>query len=242
MRRDWLQTALSAVLPPLCLTCEAQVETPFGLCGPCWRELRFVSGLTCRLCAVPLPGEAPEAEALCDDCLVIARPWQAGASALVYSGTGRSLVLALKHADRQDIARAAAPWLARAAGPLVTPDTVLVPVPLHPWRLLHRGSNQSVLLAAALARHLTLPHCPDALIRTRATLALDGQGREARFATLQGAIRPHPRRRALTGRDVILVDDVMTSGATLAAASEAAHAAGAKRISVLTLARVAKAP
>lgn len=125
-------------------------------------------------------------------------------------------------------------------GPPLQDDTILVPVPLHWTRLLTRRYNQSALLAHWAAHHLHRPVAPDALIRTRRTHKLDGHSRDARFAALQGVIAPHPRRTALNGRHVLLIDDVMTSGATLAAATEAALAAGATGVCVLHLARVAK--
>lgn len=201
----------------------------------------MIAGLACDLCGTPLPGDPADAPVHCDDCLTIARPWRAGRAALVYRDAGRSLVLALKHGDRLDIARAAAPWLLRAARDIITPDTVLVPVPLHWKRLAARRYNQSALLAGALARHAGCGWLPDGLVRSRATPSLDGLTRDTRFATLQDAIRPHPRRAVeLKGRPVIVVDDVMTSGATFAACGEAALRAGASDLCVLALARVAK--
>ena len=120
---------------------------------------------------------------------------------------------------------------------------VIVPVPVHRWRLLTRRYNQAALLAHALGRETGLTVLPDALIRTRPTGTQDGKGREARFDNLSGAIRAHPvRGNALSGRNVLLLDDVMTSGATFAACADAAHAAGASSICVLALARVAKDP
>jgi predicted amidophosphoribosyltransferase len=160
---------------------------------------------------------------------------------MCYRDAGRSLVLALKHGDRTDLARAAGDWMAKAAAGLVTADTVIVPVPLHWLRLLRRRYNQAALLALRMGRTLGCPVCPDALQRTRATRPLDGHGREERVAALSGAIRVHPGRRSrIAGRPVLLVDDVMTSGATFAAATEALLAAGATRVSVLALARVTK--
>ena len=216
------------------------METDFGLCGTCWRDTPFVTGLACDLCGVPLPGASDGAEH-CDDCLTIARPWVRGRAAVLYRGTARKLVLALKHGDRHDIVAPAAGWMARALLPILPEAPLLVPVPLHPWRLIGRRYNQSALLAGALARQLGCDGYPDALVRTRRTPSLDGRTRDERFATLSGALAPHPRQGAvLNGRNVVLVDDVMTSGATLAAGAEACHAAGAASVCVAVLARVAK--
>ncbi len=236
-----MQRVIGAIYPPQCLTCNALVATDFGLCSDCWRETPFISGAVCDKCGTPLPGESGGGPALCDDCLATARPWAAGRAVLLYRGNARRLVLALKHGDRIDLARPAGEWLARAAQPLIRPGMLAVPVPLHWWRLLRRRYNQAALLSAALARTAGLEHCPDALHRARPTGSQEGRGRDERFRNLDGAIRVPPRRRPrLQGRDILLVDDVMTSGATFDAATRACLAAGARSVSVLTLARVAK--
>jgi ComF family protein len=177
--------------------------------------------------------------AVCDDCLALARPWDRGRAALLYEGGGRRLVLRLKHGDRTDLARPAARWLAEAGRDLLVPGTLLVPVPVHWTRLLSRRYNQAAELARALSALSGLETLPDALVRTRRTPVQDGLGVDARFLNTIGAIRA---ARPMTGRSVVLIDDVMTSGATLSAATEACLAAGASRVSVLVLARVAKSP
>jgi ComF family protein len=131
--------------------------------------------------------------------------------------------------------------MARMAKPILTPDMVVVPIPLHFYRLLQRRYNQSALLAQALAREAGLVCCPDALIRPNHTPSLDGKSREERFTTLSGALALHRNRgQHIVGKPVLLVDDVMTSGATLAAAAEVCLAAGAREVCIIVLARVAK--
>ena len=236
-----MQALLQVVYPPQCLTCDARVTTDFGLCADCWRDTTFITGLTCTKCGTPLPGEDDAAEVLCDDCLTIARPWGQGRAALIYQGNGRKLVLALKHGDRIDLARPAAQWMARAALPLISPGMLVAPVPLHWLRLIKRRYNQAALLSSAVAKLAGLDHCPDLLQRRRNTGSQDGLTRDGRFANMSTALTAHPRRaRLIEGRHVLLVDDVMTSGATLASAAEACIAAGASGISVLVMARVAK--
>ncbi|KKL04762.1 hypothetical protein LCGC14_2612820 [marine sediment metagenome] len=154
---------------------------------------------------------------------------------------GRRLVLALKHGDRQEIARPAARWLVHAAQGILPEQALIAPVPLHWRRLLKRRYNQSALLAKALAGQTGHSWCPDLLQRTRHTPSLDGLSRAERFDVLQEAICVHPRRRhRIMRRPVILVDDVLTSGATLTACAEACIAAGSGPVFVLALARVAK--
>lgn len=235
------QSALRLVYPPRCLTCSAQVDDEFGLCGPCWRDTPFISGLVCDHCGVPLPGEDTGEPELCDECLRHERPWAHGRAALLYKDLGRKLVLSLKHGDRTDLARPAATWLARVATPLLRQDTLVAPVPLHWSRMLKRRFNQSAVLADAFAKHLHLEYCPDLLLRSRRTQSLDGLNYSARFAMTEGAIRPNPRQAHLIkDRSILLIDDVMTAGATFSASTQAAYAAGAKEVCVLALARAAK--
>ena len=236
-----MQRALRLVFPPQCVSCGDLVESEFSLCGPCWRETWFISGLVCDLCGAPLPGEEAEGVVHCDDCLQRPRPWARGRAALVYRDKARRLALALKHGDRTDLGRPAARWMFRAAQPILAPDLLVAPMPLHRWRLLKRRYNQAALLAEAVARRAGLEYCPDLLIRPRATPAQEGMSAEARFANMAGRIAAHPRRAArISGRRVLLVDDVMTSGASFTAAAEACHAAGAKEVFALALARAVK--
>ena len=235
-----LQTAVRSVFPPECLSCGVLVEQEFALCPDCWSETPFILGAACDQCDVPLPGHAEPGETLvCDDCHARPRAWDHGRAVFSYGGTARRLVLGLKHGDRTDIARAAGPWLARAAGALCVADSLIVPVPLFHLRLWRRRYNQSALLARALAQAAGAELLVDGLIRIRATPSLDGKTRDERSALLAGAIQVNPRRD-VAGRAVLLVDDVMTSGATLTAATEALHAANAKTVSVVVLARAGK--
>ncbi len=236
-----LQSVIRAIYPAQCVACDALTEDDFGLCGSCWRETQFIGGLVCDSCGTPLPGEDVGDIVQCDDCMRIARPWDRGRAVAAYSGVGRRLVLGLKHGDRTDLAAPAARWMAQKISNIVPVDSVLVPVPLHWLRLAQRRYNQSALLAREMARVLGWPVCVDALLRPTRTRPLEGHSRDARFAALSGAIVPNPKRQAqIAGKPVLLVDDVMTSGATLAASAEAAKAAGVTNVSIVTLARVVK--
>tara|TARA_R110000851_G_scaffold37035_5_gene95942 strand:- start:524 stop:1255 length:732 start_codon:yes stop_codon:yes gene_type:complete len=235
------QTAVRLVYPARCTLCGAVVDSDFGLCGPCWRDTPFISGLVCDTCGVPLPGEVHAGVEHCDDCLRMARPWAQGRAAMRYHENGRKLVLMLKHGDRHDVVRPAAKWMARAAQTLLRPDILIAPIPLHWGRMLSRRFNQSALLAHGLARETGLPCCPDLLTRLKRTQSLKGLSVEARHAMLTDAIRVTPRHRDLiAGRPILIVDDVMTSGATLSVAAQACFSAGSGDVSVVTLARAAK--
>lgn len=239
-----MKAALRVVYPPQCLSCGAGVDRDGTLCPLCWRDCEFITGCACTRCGLPLPlpgaGEAGD-DLLCDDCLVTDRPWQAGRAAVAYRGIGRDLVLALKHGDRPDLAGPLGEWLARAAGPLIAADMLVVPIPLHPRRLLKRKYNQAALLSARLAAACGLRHAPGLLRRIRATPAQDHRSHAERYENLRGAFAVPPRfRDQIKGRAVLLVDDVMASGASMTAATRALQAVGAGAVSVAVLARAMK--
>jgi len=223
--------------PPLCLSCREPVAEPGSLCAACWREATFLSPPFCRCCGFPFPFDA--GEALCAACLA-RRPLFAAARAVMrYDDVARRLVAALKYADRQEGRAAFARWLQRAGADIVADADIILPVPLHRRKLFHRRFNQSAMLAQELARLAGRPFLADGLTRTRHTQAQAGLARSARLENVRNAFAVTPRwRERIRGAHVLLVDDVLTTGATAQACTRALLAAGAAEVFLLVLARV----
>ena len=163
-----MQRVLSMIYPDQCVLCETRIAESGGLCAGCWSQTPFLNGLVCHTCGASLPG-ADAGEVFCDDCLAMPRPWEVGRAALSYRDAGRRIVLALKHADRLDIVPACASWMLRVGQPLLTPDTLLVPIPAHWSRLLTRRYNQAAELCRGISKLTGLRAVPDGLHRTRRT-------------------------------------------------------------------------
>jgi ComF family protein len=235
--------ALDSLLPPLCLTCRVPVLAAGAQCPDCARRLTLPGGFLCHRCGVPLGGgmlaEREEGRFLCPGCRESPPDYDEARAALLYDEGAKALILALKHGRRGDLAR----WLARrmafAAPHLLARAEAVVPVPLHWRRLVARGYNQAALIAAHLARRAGAPLLPRALRRWRATPMLGGLGAAERARLLEGVFSVAPSAVGrIAGRRVLLVDDVLTSGATASACARALKAGGAAAVDVLAAARV----
>ena len=243
----WLAVAgrsvLNALLPPRCLACGGQVGAVGTLCPACWEGVAFLGPPLCRCCGFPfeLAPATDAGDALCAACHADPPPYARARAVMAYDAGSRGLVLGFKHADRTEAAPAFAQWMARAGHELLVDAHLIAPVPLHRWRLLARRYNQSALLANQLGRVAQVPVVPDLLLRRRNTPSQGQQTRTGRSRNVAGAFAVHPRHAArVRGRSVLLVDDVLTTGATVAACTRVLRRAGARQVDVLTLARVVR--
>ncbi|SMF33655.1 comF family protein [Tistlia consotensis] len=242
--RLW-RTALDALLPPRCLACGRTVGEPGRVCAACWSGLRFLGTPCCRQCGYPFEFEqAPDlaGEALCAACRRSPPAFDRARAALAYDAASKPLILRFKHADRTDAAPAFAAWMRQAGAELLREADLVVPVPLHRRRLFLRRYNQAGLLAQRLARLGGKPYAPLLLVRRRATPSQGRLSRRRRRLNVAGAFAvPAEQRLALKGKRVLLVDDVLTTGATLSACARTLKRAGAASVDALVLARVVRA-
>lgn len=238
--RSVARAVLDMILPPRCLSCGEPVAGIRQLCAACWRRTEFVSDPMCARCGLPLDYDVG-ADAVCGSCARKAPVYRRARAALRYEGTGRSLILALKHGDRTDAAPALASWMARAGADVLDDCDLIVPVPLHRRRLFDRRYNQSAMLAAALGRMAGKPCLPGALVRARPTPPQKGLSRAARFRNLAGAISlRNGVGQTLADRRILLIDDVMTTGATVESCARPLLRGGCAGVDVLTVARVVR--
>jgi ComF family protein len=217
---------LNAVLPPRCAACGTTVEEGGALCPECWRGIRFLAPPACACCGYPFEYAVPD-ETLCAACTRQPPEFERARAVFAYDDASRGLVLAFKHADRTQDAPAFGRWLVRAGAELLPDADLIVPVPLHRWRLFHRRYNQSALLAQAVGRLSGRSVAVDLLVRRRRTRSQGRMSRLGRLRNVQGAFVVRDRWRGrLQGRRVLLVDDVLTTGAAA--------------VDVLTLSRVVR--
>jgi ComF family protein len=222
-------------LPPRCPGCGAITPADHRFCAACWGSLEFLGPPWCAACHAPFGHDRGEG-ARCAACLADPPPHDGIRAAVAYGEVARGLALKLKYSGRL----ACAATMARAMARLMPAEAeLLVPVPLHRWRLWSRGYNQAGLIAAALSRAHGVPFAPDLLRRVKATPVLRGLGARARSRAVAGAFALAPDARgALAGRTVVLVDDVHTSGATANACARLLKRGGAARVILLCWARV----
>ena len=239
-RRRIAAALANALLPPRCLRCRVPLVRDDGLCPACWDDIEFIAPPHCAACGLPFAYDLG-AEVLCAACVAEPPAFRRARAVFRYDEASRKLLLDYKHGDRTESAPAFASWMARAGRELLGEAEFVAPVPLHPQRLFQRRYNQAGLLAHALARSSGVPYAPDLLMRRRHTPPQGRLSRAARQRNLAGAFAVMPRwSDRLTGRRVLLVDDVMTTGATAEATARVLLRAGATAVDVLVLARAVR--
>lgn len=207
-----------------------------GFSAGAWSRIRFLDGPVCDGCGVPFeydPG------ARCAACMAKPRAFDAARAACLYDESSRDPILKLKHADRVDLAPMLARWISRAAAELIEDADAIAPVPLHRFRLLRRRYNQAAEIARPLSVLSGTPYLPDALIRKRPTATQGGRSGSGRRRNVAGAFEvPAARRAQVEGQRILLIDDVLTTGATAEGCARALKAAGAARVDLAVVARV----
>jgi ComF family protein len=231
------RTALDIALPTLCVACREPVSGE-GVCSGCWAKLSFIAPPFCVRLGIPFVYD-PGPGILSMQAIADPPAYQRARAALRYDDVARTLVHALKYQDRTDLAPTMGRWMARAGGELLAEADVMVPVPLHWRRGWSRRYNQSGALAREIARRSGVPVAREALRRIRPTQHQIGLTRSERASNVQGAFKVAPERKSdVQGRRVVLIDDVLTSGATADACARALLRAGATEVDVLVFARV----
>jgi predicted amidophosphoribosyltransferase len=233
---------VDALFPPACPACRGETATGLSLCATCWAETAFLTGTGCVTCGRAVPGLGGGGTGFhCDTCQAHPPLWDRGAAVFAYEGAGRRLVLGLKHGDRLDMLPMLAGWMLRAGRELTPEADLVIPVPMHWTRRLKRRFNQSAELAQSFCDSAGRrdSFAPGLLRRARRTASQDGRDRAGRAENLRGAIGLVPgAAERIAGRRVLLVDDVLTTGATLNAVTGVCRLAGASTVDILVLALV----
>lgn len=235
-----VQKIVDFALPPRCPGCGVITETADSFCLPCWQSLQFLGEPCCARCGLPFEYDSGEG-AECGACLTEPPFFDRLRAAVAYGEVARAVALKLKYSGRPAVADTLGHFMQRHLSD-EEKAAILVPVPLHRWRIWKRGYNQSALIAQSLAKRSGLRLELDAIRRVRPTPPLKGMGRQERALTVKGAFAvDEAARAAVTGRTVILVDDVYTSGATANACARLLKRSGAKTVNIICWARVVSA-
>lgn len=238
LRGPAVRAIVDAVWPPQCPSCGARVLQNGLLCARCWSEIHFISDPLCDRCGLPFDYDVGEA-ALCLRCQARPPAYSRARAAFRYDDHSRGLILSLKHGDRLETALPLAEWMIRAGARLLEEAELIVPVPLHRSRLFARRFNQSALLAQRLSEKSEVPYEAAVLRRVRRTPSQGSLTRRQRILNVQGAFSVPARNRPLIeNRQILLIDDVLTTGATAESCVRALTMSGAAGVDVLSVARV----
>ena len=244
VRISSLTPIIDMLFPPRCPLCGDVLAAQGGLCTACWSNLAVPTEPACQLCQRPLGANIEphnheaSASLICAPCIAHPPKHDGLTAATLYNDASRQLILSFKHGRKIALGKLLGLMMAGRLPPLEG-KWLIIPVPLHRWRIWSRGFNQAAVLARHIARVTGHQYLPDALLRKRRTRSLGGLNCRARARTLRGAITLHPQHGGcINGARVLLIDDVVTSGATTDACLRALRKGGASRIRVACFARV----
>jgi len=234
------QWALDKLYPPHCPSCKTSVLSQGHLCGTCFQDIHMISTPYCAQCGVPFAVDMG-ADALCPDCIDRTSSFVLARSALVYGEVVGGLIKQLKYHDRMQGLERYSQWMASATQAFIPEVDIIVPVPLHWRRLMTRYYNQAAWLAYGLGKEASVPCLPHLLKRVRHTPPQARLSREERQRNMKRAfIVPSKYKNLIENKCVLVVDDVMTTGATIEACAEALKYAGAAQVYAITLARAVR--
>lgn len=234
-KRPLVQAVIDFLLPPQCALCREIIKQPYTICSDCWPKLKFISSPKCSICCVPL--ENVDHDMPCADCLKFPPVFSSAYAPLVYNDSVKKLVLRYKNYDGLHLGPMFLQWMQR----FIPEDIhIIVPVPLHWWRFFTRQYNQANELGKLVAKHTNVEIHPNLLKRKKATSSQGHKSKSLRYENLKDAFIVKDIKKILKKANVLLIDDVLTSGATANACAQALLDAGATKVDVLVIARAVK--
>lgn len=236
--QDMIMQAVDTVLPPRCVLTGEMVDRQGMIAPEGWGDLDFIIDPMCVQCGFPFEF-AVDKGSLCASCIDYPPHFETVRSALKYDDASRKIILGFKHADQTHAVRAFLPWMENAGTEMLKEADIMMPVPLHRWRLLARRYNQAAILAHALSKTTKVPVMVDALKRTRATASQGYLKAGERHKNVKRAFAIDPKAD-IKGKIIVLIDDVYTTGATTKECTKALLKAGVAKVHILTLARVVR--
>lgn len=236
----WIKQAIDILLPPRCIGTGEIVSAPGVVSPDFWTQLSFIETPFCSTCGLPFDVQMPSGT-LCAACIDNPPEFDQSRSAVIYNDASRKLILSFKYGDRLNAVTTFIPWLKRTGANLIDTSDIIVPVPLHKSRLWQRRYNQAAIIALSLAKETQKICLVDALERVRATAPQKGLTKKDRYKNVLNAFRVYPESAEnLKGKNILLIDDVFTSGATLNECARVLKKSGANRVNILTIARVTR--